>query len=222
MRTLYHSPLCPFSRKIRISLKEKELRYEAEEVPFWDRPEGLLQLNPAAEVPVLIETDGTVLCDSIVISEFMEERYTQINLLGQSATERAEVRRLMLWFDLKFYREVSRNLLFEKHFKRLMGYGEPLSDAIRAGKSNILPHLEYFGYLLRQRKWLAGERLSLADVTAAAHLSSLDYFGDVPWEHSAEVQEWYALMKSRPSMRPLLADHVKGVRPPPHYDNPDF
>lgn len=222
MRTLYHLPLCPFSRKIRITLAEKDLRFdEVEELP-WQRRDEFMRLNPACEVPVLIETDGTILSESMAINEFLEERYTQINLLGTSAVGKAEVRRLVCWFDIKFNHEVTQNLFYEKYIKRVLGLGGPYSDAIRAGKTNILHHLDYIGYLVGQRKWLAGEKMTLADIAAAAHLSTLDYFGDVPWEHNADAKEWYALIKSRPSMRTLLSDRVAGMTPPSHYDNPDF
>ncbi|MCC7259847.1 MAG: glutathione S-transferase family protein [Alphaproteobacteria bacterium] len=222
MRTLYHSPLCPASRKIRVTLAEKDLRFELKEENYWERRREFVKLNPACETPVLVDTDGTVLAESIAINEFLEERYTDVNLIGKSSTEKAEVRRLVLWFDLKFNHEVTRNLLYEKFFKRLMGYGEPNSDAIRAGKSNILYHLDYIAFLTRKRKWLAGDRLSLADIAAASHLSVLDYFADVPWEHNKDAKEWYALVKSRPSFRDILQDRVSSIRPAAHYDNPDF
>ncbi len=107
------------------------------------------------------------------------------------------MRRLVEWFDAKFAREVGELILFEKIFKRLMGYGEPSSESIRAGKKNILYHLDYIAHLLHGRNWLAGEYLTLADISAAAQLSALDYLGDVPWEQYPSVKEWYALIKCR-------------------------
>jgi len=73
-----------------------------------------------------------------------------------------------------------------------------------------------------RRRWLAGENFSLADITAAAHLSTLDYLGDVPWDNHEPAKEWYARIKSRPSFRPLLADHIPGAPPPKHYADLDF
>jgi glutathione S-transferase len=178
-------------------------------------------LNPAVEVPVLVDGAVTV-ADQSAITEYLEERFPERNLLGATITDRAEVRRLMGWFDVKFYNEVTRNLLVEKYFKRMTGNGEPHSDAIRAGKLNILYHLDYIAFLTRQRNWLAGDRISLADIAAAAQLSALDYFGDVPWEHNKEAKEWYALVKSRPSFRQILIDHVPGFRVSKHYGDVDF
>lgn len=202
-------------------MKEKNLEYTLVEERPWERRIEFIAINPAAEVPVLID-DRLVVCDNFAISEYLEERFPERSLLGSTYAQRAEVRRLVGWFDIKFFSEVTRNLLYEKYFKRVSGGGEPYSDAIRAGKMNMLYHLDYIAYLTQSRNWLAGDRLSLADIAAAAHLSALDYFGDVPWEHNREAKEWYALVKSRPSFRQLLADSVSGFRPPAHYANLDF
>lgn len=222
MLKLYHTPLSPFCRKIRILLKEKDLAFELINENVWDRRREFFALNPAGEVPVLVDEDGSTICHSTAISEYLEEAYPEPGFLGHTPTERAEVRRLVGWFDTKFYSEVTQNLLFEKIYKRLWMYGEPSSEAIRAGKKNIAYHLDYIAYLTADRQWLAGERITLADMAAAAHLSALDYLGDVPWDHNPEAKEWYALIKSRPSFRHILMDRVMGVKPPAYYENPDF
>jgi len=100
--------------------------------------------------------------------------------------------------------------------------GEPSSSAIRAGGRNLHIHLSYIDWLAERRSWLAGEEMTLADLTAAAHLSSVDYLGDVPWEDHPEAKQWYARIKSRPSFRPVLADHIPGAPPPRHYADLDF
>lgn len=222
MRLLYHFPLDPYSRKVRIVLKEKQLEFELELERPWERRERFLVLNPAGETPVLLEPDGAAVSDANAICELIEERYPDPVLIGTNALQRAEVRRLVSWFDRKFHREVTQNLVDEKIGKRLAGRGGPDSAAIRAGKANIRTHLDYIGWLCDRRVWLAGEQFSLADITAAAQLSAVDYLGDVPWEDHPEAKDWYARVKSRPSFRPLLADHIPGVPPPPHYADLDF
>ncbi|HEU5046258.1 MAG TPA: glutathione S-transferase family protein [Rickettsiales bacterium] len=224
MRTLYHTPLSPYCRKVRILLREKELEFDLVQENFWERRQELFALNPAGEVPVLQEEDGELVCGSYAIMEYLEEAYRDNNkrYIGSSISERAEIRRIIDWFDRKFDNEVTQNILFEKLFKRLMSYGEPQSEAIRAGKKNILYHLDYIAYLTAEQQYLAGDTITLADITAAAHFSALDYLGDVPWEHNPKAKEWYAIMKSRPSMRAVLADRIPSVRPPAHYENPDF
>ena len=227
MRTLYHLWLCPFARKVRIVLAEKKLPFELALEKVWERRDEFLALNPVGEVPVLIETGDDdapprVFADSVSICEYLEETVPDPLLLGGGAAERAEIRRLTAWFDLKFQREVTLNLVDEKINKRFLGLGAPSSTAIRAGHANISIHLAYIEYLIERRNWLAGETFSMADIAAAAQMSCVDYVGDVPWEDFPEARNWYARVKSRPSLRPILADHIPGIPPPKHYANPDF
>ena len=147
MRILYHMSLDPGSRLIRLILAEKGLDFELKSEKVWERREGFLRLNPAGEVPVLIEEDGTVLPDTLVILEFLEELYPERNLLGVTPHDRAEVRRLLRWFDSKFAAEVSGLLLEEKIMKRFLGQGTPTSTTIRAANQNIHYHLDYIGWL---------------------------------------------------------------------------
>ncbi|MBN8532134.1 MAG: glutathione S-transferase family protein [Alphaproteobacteria bacterium] len=219
MRTLYHTPLSPACRKVRMLLKEKDLLFELEVENYWERREDF---NPACDVPVLVDEGGDLVSGPYAICEYLEEKYPERNLIGASIEERREVRRLISWFDEKFLYEVTLNLLHEKVFKRLMGYGTPNSEAIRAGKANISYHLDYIAHLTRKQGWLAAERMTLADLTAAAHLSCLDYMGDVDWQSHPEVHTWYAIIKSRPCFRPLLTDRISGMKPAPHYENLDF
>jgi glutathione S-transferase len=222
MRILYHFWLSPPSRKVRIILHEKGLDFTAKIEKWWEwRPE-FLALNPAGEVPVLIEPDGTVLADGGAIAEFLDETYRDKLLLGLNAVDRAETRRLTAWFDMKMNREVSEPIIGERVTKRLLGSGHPDSTALRAGKANLGTHLDYISYLAERRRWLAGDHFSVADITAAAHLSVLDYLGDVPWDDHEPAKDWYARIKSRPSFRPLLTDHLPGTPPPKHYADLDF
>ena len=126
------------------------------------------------------------------------------------------------WFDVKFNREVSDNLLGEKLMKPMLKLGEPHAPSIRAGNANIHYHLDYIGFLTEKRKWLAGDEFSMADIAAAAHLSAIDYIGDVPWEEHQSAAQWYARVKSRPSFKSLLEDKVPGFKPVDHYENVDF
>lgn len=222
MRTLYHLWLSPFCRKVRIVLGEKKIDVELKVENVWDRRREFLALNPAGEVPVLVEANGLAISGSDVIAEFLDEIHPEPSLLGRQPMERAEVRRLVGWFDRKFNREVTENLVGEKVMKRFLGLGSPDSKAIRAGQANIQHHLDYIAYLTERRKWLAGEKFSLADIAAAAHLSVVDYLGDVPWDGNAAAKDWYARVKSRPSFRPLLDDNIPGVAPPKYYANLDF
>ena len=221
MLRLLHVPLCPFCRKIRIVLREKGLAADLTEVQPWDHPDELLRLNPASEAPVLVDSEQVV-CDSQAITDHLEEAHPGTSLLGEGQAQRNETRRLVAWFDSKFSREVTDLLWRERMIKRWAKRGFPRSEVMREGSQNIRFHLTYIDYLYQQRKWLAGEAMTLADIAAAAHLSVLDYMGDVPWDAAPGARDWYAKMKSRPSMRPILMDRLVGLKPPAHYDDPDF
>ncbi len=222
MRTLYHLWLSPFCRKVRIALAEKGLDFEMKVENLWERRPEFLAMNPAGDVPVLIEDDGRVLADSTAIAEYLEETFPLTPLVPGDARERAEVRRLVGWFDVKFNREVTENLVGEKMMKRFLRTGEPDSRAIRAGRHNIQTHLDYIAWLAERRPWLAGDDFSLADLAAASHVSAVDYLGDVPWAEYPGSKDWYARVKSRPSFRAILADHIPGEPPPKHYADLDF
>lgn len=219
---LYHLWLSPGSRTVRLVLAEKQLDFDLRIEKIWERNPEFLALNPSGEVPVLIDEDGTRICGATPICEYLDEMYGPLPLLGTGAVTRAEVRRLIEWFDRKFAMEVTGNLVDEKIMKRFLGHGEPSSASIRAGHRNIHTHLEYIGWLTDRRTWLAGEELSLADLCAAAHLSCIDYLGDVPWEDHPLAKDWYVRVKSRPSFRGILGDHVPGCPPPRHYADLDF
>jgi glutathione S-transferase len=222
MRVLYHLWLSPFCRKVRVMLTEKGLDFELKTENLWQRRPEFLALNPACDVPVLVEADGRAIADSAAICEYIEETCPTPPLIPGTAAERAEVRRLIAWFDVKFNREVSECLVGEKIMKRFLRLGQPDSRAIRAGKANVHTHLDYISWLIERRNWLAGPNFSLADIAAAAHLSALDYIAEVPWDEHEEAKQWYARIKSRPSFRAILADHLPGEPPPKHYADLDF
>lgn len=203
-------------------LSEKHLEFELINERYWERRREFLAMNPAAQVPVLTEPSIGLFSDSTAITEYLEEKYPEYPLLGKTIIERAEARRLSSWFNNKFYYEVTKYVLDEKVIKHFKGRGSPSSDSLRAARSNISYHFDYIAYLVKHRKWLAGDNFSIADISAASQISVLDYLSEVPWEHSKEVKEWYALIKSRPSFRPLLNDNLPGFTPPKHYTNLDF
>lgn len=225
MRTLFHYPLCPFSRKVRLTLGEKRLTFKLENEAIWKKREEFLDLNPAGQVPVLIDKhDGKslILGESQAILEFLEEAHPNTPLLPQSLSERAEIRRLCQYIDGKFHADVTHKIVYEKTLKRLMGGGGPDSTRLRKGGKNLLGYLDYFSWMLEKRNWLGGEALSFADLTLAAHLSCLDYIGAVPWGKYPEIKDWYMRLKSRPAFQPLLTDILPGVPVSNTYRDLDF
>jgi glutathione S-transferase len=229
MLSLLHHPLCPHSRYVRLILGEYGIEVRLLEERAWERREEFLLLNPAGELPVLITDGAPPVPGAAVIAEYIEEsdRPTgDVRLKPPTPRERVEVRRLANWFNDKFFDEVSGPLVTEREFKRHMtaaqGGGPPDTDTLRAARHNIRYHLAYLGWLVRTRDWLAGDRLSLADLAAAAHLSVADYLGEVPWNEDEAAKNWYARVKSRPAFRPILADTLAGLPPSKNYADLDF
>ena len=221
MIRLYHVPLSPYCRKVRLSLAEKRLEVELVEERYWERDHDFMRRNPAGKVPIL-KIDGLTLSESAAICEYIEERYPDPPLLPKDPAERHEVRRLVGWFDDKFHNEVTSKLLYERVNKKITKEGYPDSANVKAGAKAIKFHLDYMGNLLDGRRWLASNDLTLADFAAAAHLSALDYISDVDWNRNETVRDWYAKIKSRPAFRSILADAVPGFPPPQHYADLDF
>lgn len=224
--------LCPRSRSIRLALTELGYDFQMLDENPWEWRQGFLNKNPAGEFPVLENADGMLLCGTQAISEFLAEDPNPpgngiarpMALIPGNREDRAEVRRLIDWFHGKFEREVTRELLFEKVYQRMHPTSpKPLDvNLLRTVRSNLRYHLAYMSYLADARRWLAGDDMSFADLAAAAHLSTLDYLGEMPWDEALTVKAWYQRVKSRPSFRALLADRVSGTAPPLVYADLDF
>ena len=230
MLTLFHHPICPHSRFVRLILEEYGLASRLVEERVWVRRPEFLILNPAGTTPVLVEEGGPAVPGAGVIAEYIDETHgaaaAERRLMPSDGGARIEVRRLTSWFNDKFFEEVSGPLVMERVYKRYMpagrGGGAPDTEMLRAAKSNIKYHLVYIGWLVRARHWLASDSLTYADLSAAAHLSAADYLGDVPWDDDESAKNWYARIKSRPSFRALLSEVLPGLAPSRTYADLDF
>lgn len=227
MVQLIHYPLCPQSRTARLLLAE--YGYDAalaEEKPWEWRPE-FLGVNPGGNLPVLL-LEQSAICGITPLTEYIMEAgpahlaATTVELMPEELLARAEIRRMADWFNEKFQDEVWAYMAYERLENPFVHRHPPNPEAIRVAMANLRNHLFYLSRLLEERYWIGGEYISVADLTAAAHLSCLDYLGDVPWEKVPIVKNWYARVKSRPSFRPLLADTIPSIVPPPHYTDLDF
>jgi glutathione S-transferase len=223
MWQLYQFPLCPFSRKVRLLLGEKGIAHELVRETPWTRRDEFVDMNPAGQTPVLVEpAKGITLIDSSTICEYFEETVDRAPMIPGTAVNRAEIRRLVAWFDDGLYREVVAPIMDERMKKRLVSREPPDTRVLREAMKTANAHLDYLDYLLDHRRWLGGAALSLADLAAAAHLSVADYLGGIDWRGHKQTMDWYAVMKSRPSFRPLLGERMEVIAPPVHYDKVDF
>lgn len=221
MVLLIHHPVSPYSRKVRILMSEKRMLFVLKEEEPWKLSPDVFKLNPAGELPIFLY-DGNIVVGNYAITEYLEEFNKEIKLLPQDIKQRAEVRRLVEWFDEKFYREVYKNIVAEKVHKRFGIGSAPDSRILKVGLNNLNFHLEYIDWLTERHNYLAGDDFSLADITAAAHLSVVDYLGDIPWDGYKNAKLWYSKIKSRPSFKEILKDNIKGILPAKHYINLDF
>jgi glutathione S-transferase len=223
MWQLYQYPLCPFSRKVRLMLAEKGVAHELVRESPWLRRDEFADLNPAGKTPVMVEESrGIVLSDSSAICEYFEETVDKAPMIPGTAPNRAEVRRLVAWMDEGLWGDVVKPLMDERMLKRLVNRDPPDTRVLRDAMKTANAHVDYLDYLLDHRRWLAGPVLSLADLAAAAHLSVADYLGGIDWRGHKQTADWYMVMKSRPSFRPLLTERMEVIAPPAHYDKVDF
>lgn len=212
---------------MRLALAEYGVHFELIDETPWEPSPEIFELSPAGTLPVYMEDSRSVISGMEAIGEYLEEtKGKRVSLIPGDTFERAEVRRLVGWFDTKFYAEVSEPVIAEKVIRRFLpreaGGGGMDTSRVRGAMQKLRSHLEYIGHLADRRTWLAGDHLSLSDLAAAAHISAVDYFGDIPWSDYPIAKSWFQRMKSRPSFRPLLGDTVRGMAPSGHYADLDF
>ena len=224
MKRLWHWPIDPLARTVRLMLGEKEWAFEPIVIKPWVSDLELAALAPGASAPALMDTDREIKCapvGTLAICEYIEEAAPSPRLLPFTPTEKAEARRLWQWSEESFA-GINNTLLAERVTQWVRRDKSPDSLALRQGAHALKNRMTFLEALAGERSYLAGRNLSIADLSVAAHLSSYDYFGDVPWDLTPDLKAWYVRMKSRPSFRPLLADRVEGVKPAKHYTDLDF
>lgn len=222
MDALYVNPLSVPARAALIGAEEIDVPVDHRLEPEWERRPEFVALSPEARLPVLVIAGGHILSGAVPILEYWSEQSDRFDLMGHTPLARAEVRRLMQWFLVRFDEEVARPLGEEKVLKRLVHKSMPDTKILRAVQHNLRIHVQYVEYLSQRRHYLAGDALSWADVAAAAAMSLADYMGDIPWADHLAAKDWYMRMKSRRSVRHCLAQRISGVTPPKHYALPDF
>ncbi|HHY49316.1 MAG TPA: glutathione S-transferase family protein [Alphaproteobacteria bacterium] len=222
-RLLQHR-LDPASRLARLMCAEYGVPLELHDVKPWLRDESFLELDPSARGPILFEDGEPPVVGVLAVVHWIEERWSPSAVPGlfpARPADRAEMWRLLDWVLLKLNDEVTRYVFEEKIVKRDKRE-TPDPSVLRVAKANLVEHLRFFNWVFATRHWIAGDTMTLADFALAAHLSSLDYLGDVDWETSIETRHWYARIKSRPAFRTLLNDRIAGMPAAAGYADLDF
>ena len=225
MRTLYHWSFDPASRQARIALAETKLKFKLETVNPWAPSEEFSQRCIEGRPPALVDhtqDNNRMIAGARAICEYANEITTRLPLMPKDPFARAEVRRLCDWFDIRLSEDVHGYILGERLEKVISSGGAPDPEILQHGRQNLDFHLGYLNWLLEQRTWIAGEDFSLADIAGGAHLSCLDYFGEIQWKRFAHIKNWYQTFKSRPSLRDILKDRLPGQLPARHYSDLDF
>src|ERR1700761_611916 len=213
MRKLTHLLLSPPSRFARLIVGEKRLSCDLV------TPEDLF-----GHLPVFVDLDGTR-CEGLwAIVDHLEGTYQDFPLTPEGTNARAESLRLLDWAMGPLFETVTRRIVFEKGSQRYTGAPvtrAPDMEIVRKGREILKTILPKLGEAAETNGYLASRECSLGDLAVAAHLSALDYFGEVPWAEFPPAAEWYMRMKSRPSFRSLLSDKIPGQPPVSHYSDPD-
>lgn len=222
MQILYHHQLCPLSRQIRVLLKELNISHTTIREDYWLRRNEFIQKNPLGTVPVLEVNEKIIIVGNYSIIEYLNDTCDDFYFMPEDILTRAEVRKYISRFNDKFYRDVTKVLTDEKMIRLLMRAGEPRSNYIRAAKENLTRHLYFMDDILKTQSFIVSDKISCADIVAAAHLSVVDYFGEINWDGWEAIKNWYSVIKSRPSFQPILLDRIPGFNPPKYYSNLDF
>ena len=213
MRRLVQLLLSPPSRFARLLIAEKRLSCDCV------APEDV-----AEHLPLFIDLDGTRHQGLWAIVDHLEGTYPERPLTPEEDWARAESLRLLDWAMGPFLESVTKRIVYERASQRYTGSAAqraPDMLIVRSGREALRASLAALGASAERNGCLASRDCTLGDLAVAAHLSALDYFGEVPWSEFPAVAEWYMRIKSRPSFRTLLGDRMPGQPPVSHYADLD-
>jgi glutathione S-transferase/RNA polymerase-associated protein len=207
---LYDHPLSPYSQKVKISLREKGVPFEAA------LPGGLgaggaagefVEANPRAEVPALIDGEVRVF-DSTVILEYLEDAYPEPAMLPASPAERARVRMLEEVMDTHF-EAINWGLSELRWFRRAEGDQAAMLEEAAARQTQ-----GYFAWLERQlgeREWFNGEGFGWGDLAVAPYVNGSAGHGHRPPKGS-RLAGWYERARARPSVADTIEEAAASNR----------
>ena len=182
MPTLYSAERCPFAARVRIALAEKSLPYDLVEIDLDDRPAWLYEKNPLGKVPVL-EEDGFVLPESLVINEYLEERYPDPPLWPADAAERALGR-----------------LRIEQDFDRFSKAYYALRRGEDGARERLDAELAALDGVLEAQRFLTGRVYGLADIAFVPWIIRVRTMLGVDLEPFGAVVDWIAVLSERPAV----------------------
>ena len=202
--TLYDHPLSPYAQKVKISLREKGLTYEA------PMPGGLgaggaqgafVEASPRAEVPALVDGDVRIF-DSTIILEYLDDAYPEPAMRPAGAAERARVRMLEEVMDTHF-EAINWGLSEIRWFRR--AEGAQAEKLFAAAKSQTQGFFAWLEKQLGDREWFNGARFGWGDLSVVPYVNGSVGQGNPPAEGS-KLAAWLARANARPSVAACVAD----------------
>lgn len=228
---LYHYPICPFSRQVRFLFAHKDISFIPVIENFWEKREKFCLMNPTGEVPFLAikrpddsmeQVKNLLIFSSEAITSYIEDQYPSDSLIFGNIDHKTEIRKMIHWINVKFYSEVSKHIIGERIYSWFKYQKNPDLQLLKLARINLHKHLAFFENLLTKRDHIGGMEFSIADVALAAHISSLDYLGEINWQNYNILKDWYTIIKSKPAFRDLLYDMIPGFKPSTWYRELDF
>jgi glutathione S-transferase len=198
-RILYYHAQSNFSRKIRILLAEKNLKCELKEVNLVKKPSEFLEISPIGKVPVFVDEDGTVIWDSTLIAEYLDETYPQPSFYPSTPRLRIECRK---WEELA---DTLGDNIIRLWILNLTG--DINSGYYRTKYQTLINRLlPIFDRQLQESKYLLGnETWTAADVAA---LCSLGYYSlrlNEDWQNQyPHLREWFRELHQRESVKSTI------------------
>jgi glutathione S-transferase len=191
---LYDAARCPYCARVRLVFAEKRLDYDPVEIDLDDRPAWIYAKNPLGKVPVLEEDGGLVLPESVVVMEYLEERFPEPALWPLDPAERALGRLMVEQFDARLgdaYYAVRR--------------GTPGAEAELGRRIAALDGL------LEERPYLTGRDFGLADIAYLPWIARARTRLGIDLDDHAAVAAWFESLAERPSVAAEL-DVVAAMR----------
>lgn len=191
---------------------------------FWERRQSFLKVSTAGTVPVLVTEKGLVIPHSYLITDYIIGKYDKrAEIMPNDVKNQIRSKTIMMWFDEKFFHEVSKIFLYEKVIHTLKKDETPDVSALNVARYNLQIHLEFIEFLLSRNSFLGGDTFSIADVVGSVHISVLDYLSEIKWASvSPAIKDWYSIMKSKLAFKELLHDTIPSIKPGITYEALDF
>ncbi|HAC62226.1 MAG TPA: glutathione S-transferase family protein [Cyanothece sp. UBA12306] len=194
-RILYYHPQSNFSRKIRILLTEKHLSYELKAINLMNKPPSFLELSPIGKVPVLVDEDSTIIWDSSLIAEYLDEKYPEPRFYPNNFKERLECRK---WEDLAdtLGDKIISLWIFNLTNKE---NSTPYQSALEKSINNLFSVLEK--QVAKTQYLLGGEIWSIADISALCSCGYYNLRFNENWKlNYPNLKNWFDQLHERESV----------------------